>query len=287
MIARKVIVFIMLLMVCKGASAGEYEPQSVVDYLIHGGHMAKPDGNQWQVALVESGRTHLDGIFCSGTLINNKWVLTAAHCLMDPLDCEKPRAGWFWVLYGSTDLVVSAKLVAPKNTVINPNYRCKPSRDDIALIELEEPVSDVGYVILADALTESKLIAPEQALLISGWGKTAIGNPVSRYLMEAEIKVVKNSLCEKAVGLSDKLPSNVICAGGGGKDSCKGDSGGPLYVRGGSKITQVGVVSFGRGCGEGPGVYTGVSAYMDWISKIAVTSVSSRCTAKDIRELRC
>jgi secreted trypsin-like serine protease len=60
----------------------------------------------------------------------------------------------------------------------------------------------------------------------------------------------------------------MICAGKERMDSCQGDSGGPLFlVNHGFPSTQVGIVSWGIGCGTDgyPGVYTQTSFYVDWI----------------------
>ena len=64
----------------------------------------------------------------------------------------------------------------------------------------------------------------------------------------------------------------MICAGYqgvGGKDACQGDSGGPLIGNSNGNPVLVGVVSWGKGCGEKqyPGVYTRVTPILDWIQE--------------------
>lgn len=54
---------------------------------------------------------------------------------------------------------------------------------------------------------------------------------------------------------------------------CQGDSGGPIQVYHSSlacMYTVVGITSFGKSCGieSVPGVYTRVSAYLDWIERV-------------------
>ena len=65
------------------------------------------------------------------------------------------------------------------------------------------------------------------------------------------------------------ITSNMICAGDlkGGKDACKGDSGGPLMVPSNEFAVIYGIVTFGNGCArpDAPGVYTRVTNYIDWI----------------------
>uniref|UniRef100_A0A672M6J4 trypsin n=1 Tax=Sinocyclocheilus grahami TaxID=75366 RepID=A0A672M6J4_SINGR len=87
-------------------------------------------------------------------------------------------------------------------------------------------------------------------------------------LQEVMIPIVNNSACANAY--EARITSNMICAGllnQGGKDSCEGDSGGPMVSKNGSLWIQSGVVSFGEGCADPryPGVYSRVSQYQDWI----------------------
>ena len=77
----------------------------------------------------------------------------------------------------------------------------------------------------------------------------------------------------KRAGYAKDVPTNVVCAGyaEGGKDSCEGDSGGPLMVWSDEQAAWVlaGVVSNGIRCAEPnlPGIYVRVSEYVDWINK--------------------
>ena len=85
-----------------------------------------------------------------------------------------------------------------------------------------------------------------------------------------EVEIIGLQRCRQAYSWVGK---GQVCAGllNGGKDSCQGDSGGPLWIAavGGDadNITQVGIVSNGRGCARKgyPGVYTDVAEYFSWI----------------------
>ena len=101
-----------------------------------------------------------------------------------------------------------------------------------------------------------------------GWGYTKEGSgQTSNVLMEVDVPVVDQKRCKKSYS---QVTQNQICAGyqKGGKDSCSGDSGGPLYFTQPNDVPlQTGIVSYGRGCARPDfyGVYTRVSSYIDWI----------------------
>nr|KAG5691252.1 hypothetical protein BaRGS_015220 [Batillaria attramentaria] len=100
--------------------------------------------------------------------------------------------------------------------------------------------------------------------------------PGSRYMMEADIPVITNSMCRYYLGYNAHIQSGNICAGltNGGRDTCQGDSGGPLTCNSGGVWKVAGVVSWGYGCAErySPGVYTRVSYYLDWIHNTMASS---------------
>lgn len=112
-------------------------------------------------------------------------------------------------------------------------------------------------------------VAIGKRLTVVGWGVTETGQ-YSSIKQKLAVPVVAAAQCSvrfRSAGVS--IRSNQLCAGGErNKDSCRGDSGGPLLqVRNNQRFFIEGLVSFGAECGtEGwPGVYTKVGKYRDWI----------------------
>ena len=106
--------------------------------------------------------------------------------------------------------------------------------------------------------------------VVTGWGRNTSSGPQSNILKQVEVTTMTNSQCQSSNHPHHKITDNMICAEAAGKDSCKGDSGGPLAVLGqDGSYRQIGVVSWGKGCARPgyPGVYTRVSSLLPWIEK--------------------
>lgn len=291
----RVIVLLLLLMIATlfGANSFAADPQgkptatrTLVPDII-GGIKVEVWQAPWQVALVSAAGNPAAGVFCGGTLIDAQWVLTAAHCFYEAGTCLKIPPQAIFVAYGSTDLGKKVSLIAPVEWIHPETYKCPGKADDIALIKLAEPVNVSSFVLLPSPGDVAALISPGSRLMAAGWGLTDPNSSTkSRFLMEVEVPVVAYSECQTAYGAT--LPKGSICAGEMDKDACSGDSGGPLYLRlqKPDKAVQIGVVSFGDGCGKAkaPGVYTSVTDHLDWIAE---SRKSKPCTPKDMAENRC
>ncbi|KAL0280492.1 UNVERIFIED_CONTAM: hypothetical protein PYX00_001763 [Menopon gallinae] len=223
---------------------------------------------------------------CGGTLINHKYVLTAAHCvtnlkgltlrsvrlgehdLSSEMDCAEDRG-----------CSAAAKDIPIKRYVRHPDFREKELRNDIALIELAERAEftkSIQPICLPTGEEEIRRNLDGETAVIGGWGATENGT-YSDVLKMAEIRVKPYEECLTMYRGIIPISQTQICAGGdGGKDSCSGDSGGPLktrYINERDEVVYVqhGIVSFGpRKCGTNgrPGVYTRVSSYIDWIMSV-------------------
>merc|ERR1712083_1111614 len=117
---------------------------------------------------------------------------------------------------------------------------------------------------------------------VAGWGLLREGGSRPTVLMELTMKIWGNQKCSTTYGSTAPagIKDSMMCAGKQGKDSCSGDSGGPFVTPVGDHWEQIGVVSWGIGCGKQhyPGVYTRVSEMMEWIDKVRKLILTRRKT---------
>ncbi|KFB41614.1 serine protease 14 [Anopheles sinensis] len=249
---------------------------------IYGGQPTQLDEFPWAVLIEYQKPNGRYGFHCGGSLINERYVLTAAHCIV-----SIPRT---WKVYrvrlGEWD--VSTPTDCQLNTCSDPpidmdieqvithsgyNAQDKSNVNDIALIRFTKDV-EYSETIRPICLPVDNSIRTRNheglQSFAAGWGRTETATASQKKLkVELDIKSLQEcSPVYERIGIT--LQSTQLCAGGlKGKDTCSGDSGGPLMRQIAGAWYLVGVVSFGsQKCGTArvPGVYTNVAEYVDWIN---------------------
>ncbi len=256
---------------------------------IVGGYTQAISQTPWQVAIGTHGMTTFDGQFCGGSILNDKWILTAAHCFFE--DDGSDTTDDLIVTIGESRLSTALdtnqyKFTKAANVYIHPDYKTSGLDHDIALVQLPSEMDLAACATNCEAIglvtpsNEETTASPSATAWVSGWGGTkrytpdAEGNPPEGFeqtyadtLKELEVSILA---CEGVLGKD--YTENMICAGASNlylEDSCQADSGGPLSVANneGTGYLLAGLVSFGKGCAAGfAGVYTRVSKYNDWIN---------------------
>jgi trypsin len=209
--------------------------------------------------------------FCGASLIDSRWVLTAAHCVVDKNTGQKIQSSRITALVGTSDLASGGERMSIRRIIIHPNYNNTTLDSDIALIELNYNVGVVTIPVSKDDIPQGILAT------VVGWGALREDESLFPYeLYEVDVPIVSRASCINLHG--SEFTSNMICAGydAGVKDTCKGDSGGPLMAVQYGELVQAGITSWGVGCGQAGqyGVYTRLSNFKYWIDSTMLNASS-------------
>ncbi|XP_068630670.1 vitamin K-dependent protein C [Battus philenor] len=227
---------------------------------IIGGRPAPPGKWPWQVAVLNRYKE----AFCGGTLISLWWVVTAAHCVRRRL----------FVRLGEHDLFVRGHTEVEMRVVgavVHPQYDPDTVVNDVAMLRLPAPARpELGHGIACLPQPE-KVLPPHTTCTILGWGKKrATDAHGTRILHEAQVSTVQQGVCRRSYW-QYAITDNMVCAGRGRRDSCAGDSGGPLLCHDRNKRYYLqGITSFGDGCGKRGkyGIYTRTAGYVTWMRNV-------------------
>ncbi|ODN06133.1 Coagulation factor X [Orchesella cincta] len=252
---------------CRECTCGiSYREERIV-----GGRIAEINSYPWLTALMYKGK-----FYCGGTLISDRYVLTAAHCVHGvPKD-------QITIVFGEHDRNFTEESDTEYRkigTIIrHVGFNRANFHNDIALLRLERPMKfrrSIAPACLPIDL-EDEDFADEHGL-VAGWGRTQEKGRPSHILREVEVPIMSNEECKTQTRYTPReITDTMMCAGHpeGKQDACQGDSGGPLNwedlredsSKEGTKYV-IGIVSWGQGCARAsfPGVYTRITKYLEWI----------------------
>ncbi|XP_069505706.1 transmembrane protease serine 9 [Ambystoma mexicanum] len=243
---------------------------------IVGGSDAGKGEFPWQISLRENNEH-----FCGAMIINEKWLVSAAHCFND---FHNPAV---WMAFAGTTTLSGTDRSTVKATIKqiikHPSYNPDTADYDVAVLELDTPLVFNKYIQPICLPSPAHVFPTGKPCIITGWGYLKEDNLVKpEILQKATVSLLDQEVCS---GLyRHAITPQMMCAGylHGKVDSCQGDSGGPLVCEEPSgKFFLAGIVSWGVGCAEArrPGVYTRVTKVRNWIldtiASSAVTTVSN------------
>ncbi len=245
----------------------------------------------WQVALISNNQQPYTSYFCSANILNNKWLVTVAHC------AEHSNGKPFYAVIGTTDLLntQTAQIIVIKQRLVHPKYNSSNFDNDIALLELAQPIDfgDCGQacksITWINARDEALYAVLGVKAWIHGWGvirdcKQDIATCDAQEklfealypsrLQGAELKVA-HCLAQGSLHSPQQITPSMMCADSileeSPTDACEGDSGSGLIIYNNFfEPVLLGLTSWGNGCAQQgyAGVYTRLAVFDDWLKSV-------------------
>ncbi|CAM4727377.1 hypothetical protein PO909_019202 [Leuciscus waleckii] len=223
---------------------------------ITGGKEADAHSRPYMASLQWDGKHE-----CGGFLISSQWIMSAAHCF------QNGRASGVKAVLGAHSLSDAEDTKQTYDTTVysHPDFSISNYDNDIALLKLEKPITE-SYAVKSVKFQREEGADPKLSDVVetAGWGSlNNLGGRPDK-LQELSITVMSRRDCGRGDYYGSKFTSNMLCAAERRKDTCDGDSGGPLLY----KDVVVGITSNGgKKCGSSrkPGLYTIISHYTSWI----------------------
>lgn len=216
--------------------------------------------------------------FCGGSIINNKYVLTAAHCV-DGTNASDITLNVGFSLQNNPGNNLQS--YNARRIVVHPNYNNGTNDFDVAVIEIDGVFSFNGSVQPVELISPQNLASETigNQVRVSGWGWTVPNQSgVANQLQAVDVPIISNQQADNQLDISSpnhpELTQRMLSTGAVGMDrqgACHGDSGGPLVFRqNGQNDIQIGVVSWGVprciGGENSPSVYARLSQLVSWIN---------------------
>lgn len=234
---------------------------------IIGGRKAIRGSAPWMVRLYHRDRRQH---FCGGSLLNNYWVVAAAHCIRE----SGVGVNELMIRIGEYDTrqTDDSEILQSVEAIHLPDgYDFTTYDQDIALIKLAMPVVEfndyIRPICLPNATIARRMFRIGNKGKVTGWGQVAESGTYPRYMTEVTLPLVGRRRCRAST--EHLVTMNMFCAGYPREsgDACRGDSGGPFSMEYQNRWYIFGIVSWGEGCGvDGKyGFYTRVSKFLDWI----------------------
>lgn len=247
---------------------GDCGVQRVRTNRIVGGMDATEGEWPWQVSLHIKNVGHV----CGGSIINERWIVTAAHCVQDePKHRLSQPETWevYLGLHSQQQKFKAVKSLLSK-IVPHPSYNAYTFDYDIAMMQLDKAISFTDTIKPVCLPSPSYDFPVGDSVWITGWGATREGaSSGSTILQKAQVRIINSTVCDSL--MNGRLTSRMTCAGvlSGGVDACQGDSGGPMSYNNKGRYFLAGVVSWGDGCARRnkPGIYSTVTKFRGWIKE--------------------
>lgn len=242
-------------------TAAQHRPQPGGRSLIFGSDPTQPGRHPYVAALLnQHGRPN-----CAGTLVAPDTILSAAHCADQPNEPASVIIGKH--ARSNYQNETDYEHFAVTRVIIHPfhrsgfNYINDHLLHDVVLIKFDGISRHTPIAVNFDN-TIPRVSNSEEQLTVMGWGSINFNKDKPDVLMSANVSYIPNRICEEASGkikqnnngarkdYNEYITKDMLCASAPGRDSCSGDSGGPLIIEGKtpSEDVQVGVVSWGYGC---------------------------------------